>query len=171
MWISIFNAGQWSILPWPTCSQIWNEKSGLPVCRSLNRKRLARMPPGIRSGWTCRPNSMRRLRQIAEREHISISGLVTYYLYRGVHGLRDWQRGTLPLQTDLPLRPVRVRSRLHQTGEVVSIRYRSTEAYRLLPVNSIRYPITVAYTVAHPSPGSPTRRFQLDMGTLFIQVD
>ncbi len=34
------------------------------------------------------------LRQIAEREHISISGLVTYYLYRGV---MDYKNGMVEL--------------------------------------------------------------------------
>jgi hypothetical protein len=36
------------------------------------------------------------LRQIADREHISISGLVTYYLYRGV---TDYETGKVELSS------------------------------------------------------------------------
>jgi hypothetical protein len=40
------------------------------------------------------PELHEALRQIAEREHISISGLVTYYLYRGV---MDYETGKVEL--------------------------------------------------------------------------
>ena len=51
------------------------------------------------------------------------------------------------------------------------IRYRSTEAYRLLTKKCIGYPGTVAYTVAHPSPGSPTRHSSAGHGGLASPFD